>query len=157
MLPCMLSCVLCVVLYVVLYVVLNVVLCCVVLHRIALHCAALHRVALHCAALCCVVECVVVCCSPKAMAGVVLHAGKCKPGGLCVEVRVVCSVLRTWYGWGYTPCRPGDNRGRAIFHNQSGFLAGCATSTARKVHSTAQHSIAQHSTAQHSTLQYSTP
>ena len=33
---------------------------------------------------CGVVWCSAVWCGQKAMAGMVLHAGKCKPGGLCV-------------------------------------------------------------------------
>ena len=51
-------------------------------------------------------------CYQKAMAGMVLHTGKCKPAGLCVEVCVVCSVLCAC-GRGPSPsltlggCRPG--------------------------------------------------
>ena len=33
-----------------------------------------------------------------AMAGMVLHTEKCKPGGLCVSMRAVCSVCRSWEG-----------------------------------------------------------
>ena len=33
------------------------------------------------------------CCYQKAMARMVLHAEKCKPGGLCVKARAVCCVL----------------------------------------------------------------
>ena len=43
---------------------------------------------------CGVVWCGVVWCAyQKAMAGMVLHAGKCKPKGLCVYVCAVCSVF----------------------------------------------------------------
>ena len=50
-------------------------------------------------ATCRVVQCYGGCrrrCCQKAIAGMVLHAGKCKPGGMCVSVCAVCSVLSTW-------------------------------------------------------------
>ena len=35
-------------------------------------------------------------CYQRAMAGMVLHAGKCKPEGLCVSTRAVCLVCVRW-------------------------------------------------------------